>query len=135
MKAFEIIFTVLVVIVIGILTIFPHLQKMKKKSKSYLDAAKIEPVRTAIRRYITDTGMFPSRLDDLIYCPVEVENSWMGPYITASQIRDPWGNKYIFDYGYRLQSLGADGIKGGTGKNADVEKFTGLVRNENEGDS
>jgi len=41
---------------------------------------------------------------------------------------DPWKNKYVLEYGYRLQSYGADGIKGGDGKNADLETFTGLVK-------
>ena len=135
MKVFEIIFTIVVVIVIAVLTISPHLPSMKKKSKLYLAVTKMEPVRTAIRGYISDTGRLPSRLEDLIACPEGLENSWRGPYLAEQQLYDPWKNKYRFDYGYRLQSLGADGIKGGSGENADTEQFIGLVKNENKGDS
>ncbi|MEJ2647320.1 MAG: hypothetical protein P8016_02775 [Sedimentisphaerales bacterium] len=55
--------------------------------------------------------------------------------VAEQQLYDQWKNKYRFDYGYRLQSLGADGIKGGSGENADTEQFIGLVKNENKGDS
>jgi general secretion pathway protein G len=131
MKVFGVIFTILVVIVITVMTVFPHFQVIKKKSKSYTAMAKIEPIRRAIRRYIFDTDKLPNRLDDLIECPEGLESTWAGPYLSGDQLKDPWGNKYKFDYGYRLQSLGADGIKGGTGENADIEKFTGLIKNEN----
>jgi general secretion pathway protein G len=133
MKVFELIFIILVIIVIAVLFLHPHFQQMK--TKSYTAITRMEPVRTAIRRYISDTGKLPSRLEDLIACPEGLENSWRGPYLTEQQLYDQWKNKYRFDYGYRLQSLGADGIKGGTGKNADSEQFIGLVKNENKGDS
>lgn len=135
MKVFEIVFTILVIAVIGILSVYPYLREIRGTPKSALAIPKMEPVRTAIQRYIHDTGRFPSRLEDLIECPVGLENSWKGPYLTEEQLLDPWGNKYKLDYGYRLQSLGADGINGGTGENADVERFTGLIKNENSGDS
>jgi hypothetical protein len=129
MKLFEIVFTILVIIVIGILSIFPYLREIRAKPKSAMAIPKMEPIRTAISRYRSNTGMLPSSLEDLVSCPVGLEFSWKGPYLTESQLLDPWGNKYRLDYGYRLQSLGADGINGGTGENADVERFTGLVKN------
>jgi len=46
--------------------------------------------------------------------------------LKKSQIYDPWGNIYKYEYGYRLKSLGSDGIKGGEGENADKEEFIGL---------
>jgi len=46
--------------------------------------------------------------------------------LEKSQIYDPWVNIYKYEYGYRLQSFGADGIKGGEGVNTDIEKFIGL---------
>lgn len=135
MRVFEIIFTMLVIIVIAVLALHPYFQHMKTKSKSYTVITRMEPVREAIRRYISDTDRLPSRLEDLIACPEGVENSWRGPYLAEQQLYDQWKNKYRFDYGYRLQSLGADGIKGGSGENADTEQFIGLVKNENKGDS
>ncbi len=135
MKVFEIVFTILVIAVIGILSVYPHLHEIRGKPKSALAISRMEPVRTAIQRYIHDTDRLPGKLEDLIKCPAGLENFWMGPYLAKRQLLDPWGNKYKLDYGYRLQSLGEDGITGGTGENADVEKFTGLVRNENQGDN
>ena len=127
MKAFEIIFAVIVIIVITALAIFPRLRQMKATPKSTSVLPKIEPVRTAIRRYIRDTGRIPGRLEDLGTSPAGVEG-WNGPYLKEGQLLDPWGNKFILDYGFRLRSLGADNLKGGTGENRDIEKFTVLIK-------
>ena len=130
MEALEVITICLVIVAVVLL--FIHLY-MPDPDEAKLKAAgpKIDLVNSAVYAYIYETGRLPSRLEDLIVCPVGLEDYWQGPYLKERQLYDPWGNKYIFDYGYRLQSLGADGKKGGKDKNADLEVFKGLVNNEN----
>lgn len=96
------------------------------RTKWELTKPKMAPIEAAIKAYILNTSQLPNSLNDLLICPVGLENTWAGPYLKESQLYDPWGNKYRFDYGFRLQSYAADGINGGEGENADIEKFTGF---------
>jgi len=61
--------------------------------------------------------------------PGDLEELLAGDYgVDAGQLRDPWGNRYDFDPGLagrslpqiRLESLGADGRRGGQGSDADI---------------
>lgn len=128
MKAREIITLILVIAITLFLFIAPRFYIGKGVSESQLAKLKMNPIRTAIKNYIRDTDKLPSALEDLIVCPEGLEEIWMGPYIKASYMYDPWENKYVLEYGYRLQSYGADGIKGGNGENEDLETFTGLIK-------
>lgn len=123
----------LTITIIGILlflcAVLPHIifSLYKGINKWDLSKAKIVPIESAIDTYYINTGRYPKTLEDLLVCPPELEDVWKGPYLKKrSQMFDPWGNIYKFEYGYRLQSFGADGIKGGKGENADKEKFIGL---------
>ena len=53
-----------------------------------------------------------------------------GGYLDKQEVpRDPWGNPYIYispgqhSPDYDLKSLGADGLEGGDGYNADIESW------------
>ncbi len=128
MRAREILTVILVMAVTLFFFIAPRFYIGKGVSETRLAELKMEPLRAAISNYIRDTGSLPGNLEDLIVCPEGLEDIWAGSYIKASYLYDPWKNKYVLEYGYRLQSYGADGIKGGDGKNADLETFTGLVK-------
>ncbi len=128
MLGMELLTIFLVIIITLFFFLAPRFFVGKGVSESQIAKLKMEPLRAAIHNYIRDTGRLPSKLEDLIVCPEGLEEIWTGPYIRASYMYDPWKNKYILEYGYRLQSYGADGIKGGDGKNADLETFTGLVK-------
>ena len=47
-------------------------------------------------------------------------------YLKPEQLRDPWGNSYLFvvpgpsDHPYEIVTYGADGQPGGEGENADI---------------
>ena len=135
MKNFKIIVLNLVTIAILFFMFYTRIRPGPAKPKAEIAIRQMQYVRSAIAAYIYNTDRLPSRLEDLIVCPEELENLWKGPYLKENQLYDPWENKFILEYGYRLQSFGADGIKGGTKENADIEKFTGLIKNENQGDS
>jgi general secretion pathway protein G len=128
MRAREILTVILVMAATLFFFLAPRFYIDKGVSETRLAELKMEPLRAAISNYIRDIDRLPGKLEDLIVCPEGFEDIWMGPYIKASYMYDPWKNKYVLEYGYRLQSYGADGIKGGDGKNADLETFTGLVK-------
>ncbi|MFI5384551.1 MAG: type II secretion system protein GspG [Fimbriimonadales bacterium] len=50
-------------------------------------------------------------------------NSWNGPYLEQLPA-DPWGRPYVYhkidDKNVLVESLGADGVPGGSGENADI---------------
>jgi general secretion pathway protein G len=55
------------------------------------------------------------------------EGKWNGPYLKRSDLLDLWDNPYIYiaegEYNpgsFDLVSLGADGMDGGEGDNADI---------------
>ena len=129
-KTITIIFISLGIIMV-LYMVAPRFKASRSATKSEITIPHMESIKSAIGAYILNTGKLPSRLEDLIYCPEGLESSWKGPYLKETQFYDPWKNKYFLEYGYRLQSLGADGIKGGVGENADIEEFTGLIKNEN----
>ena len=130
MTVLEIITICLVIVAVVLLFIHLYLPD-PDEAKMKAAGPKLELVNSAVYTYILETDRLPSKLEDLLVCPVGLEDYWNGPYLKEKQLYDPWGNKYIFDYGYRLQSLGADGKKGGKDKNEDMEVFKGLVNNEN----
>ncbi len=131
MKISKIIVISLVTIIIIIFLFYTHIRPNAKKPPAEIAYRQMQHIRSAIAAYILNTGKLPGTLEDLVVCPEELEGSWKGPYLKERQLYDPWENKYFLEYGYRLQSLGADGINGGTKENADIEKFTGLIKNEN----
>jgi hypothetical protein len=128
MKIVKIISAILIIIFIIFITLSRWPKPCTDKSPWEAVIPKMEPVRAAINAYILNTDKLPGTLEDLIVCPEGLESTWVGPYLKESQLYDPWGRKYFFEYGYRLQSYGADGIKGGDNENADIESFTGLVK-------
>lgn len=79
----------------------------------------------AIRLYRANTGRYPSRLEDLIERPADVEG-WYGPFLDATRVPlDPWGREYVYrepEPGGQLEvsSYGADGAPGGQGEDADL---------------
>ena len=50
-------------------------------------------VRTAVRMYRRDAGVWPTRIDDLLAAPAGV-TGWQGPYLKRDPELDPWGSPY-----------------------------------------
>jgi general secretion pathway protein G len=71
--------------------------------------------------------VFPSNLEELLYCPTGYEDVWTGPYLKPKQLLDPWDNPFIYvpegtvnPGSYDIISYGSDGQQGGTGEAADI---------------
>ena len=102
----------------------------------YLSTAKSEAARLqidslgqALDLYRIDAGAYPTQaqgLEALVAKPAEARR-WNGPYLTGGKApADPWGRPYVYrapgtgGREYDLYSLGADGLDGGEGEDADV---------------
>jgi len=131
-KAFTLIELLVVIIILSALAAFaaPKLFKYVGKSKKDLAKPKLALVEGAIERFALDCGQYPDDsdgLDTLLIAPSGLEEKWMGPYLKASQLLDPWGNPIIYvaegqinPGSFDLISLGSDGVDGGEGENEDV---------------
>ena len=79
--------------------------------------------KQAIGKYKLATGKFPNSLEDLVSNPGDVKN-WQ--QILEEIPADPWGNDYQYNLApelfnkFEIISLGADGVAGGEGFNADI---------------
>ncbi|MBT3225301.1 MAG: type II secretion system major pseudopilin GspG [Deltaproteobacteria bacterium] len=101
-----------------------------------LDEAKVDQARIqmkslvgALDLYHLDNSAYPSTeqgMDALLKQPVvgSIPKNWRGPYLRSTKIpKDPWENDYVYQSegkSIALKSLGADGVEGGDGINADI---------------
>lgn len=131
-KAFTIIELLAVAMIIALLAVFvvPRAFRGLGKAKQDIARGKMAIVEQAIAQFQYDCGRLPSGsegLEALLTAPRDVEDKWAGPYLKQSEILDPWGRPYLYiepgtvNVGsYDLISLGADGLEGGEGENADI---------------
>ena len=131
-KAFTLIELLVVIVIIGLLAGFvaPRMFQSVEKAKFDLAKPKMATIESAIERFSLDCGRYPDDsegLEVLLVPPSDLEERWNGPYLKASHLEDPWKNPYIYiadgeinPGSYDLVSLGADGVEGGEGYNADI---------------
>lgn len=109
----------------------PRVLNYLGSSKSKAARIQIEALSTSLELYHLDAGHYPTSaegLKALIEKPARAR-VWNGPYLKKSEIPpDPWGREYIYvSPGQRgpfeLSTLGADGLPGGDGENADVTSW------------
>ncbi|MDT8446023.1 MAG: type II secretion system major pseudopilin GspG [bacterium] len=102
-----------------------------KLDESKIDTAKIQmkSLASTLELYRLDNHRYPSTeqgLDALVHQPTlgQVPAGWRGPYLSSKQVpKDPWGNDYAYrseGSTFELESLGADGARGGDGLDADI---------------
>ena len=129
-----------IMVVIAILALLAALVAPKIIGRS--DDAKVTDTKvqirnleTALKLYKLDSGAFPSTeqgLAALVERPAvgQIPRNYRAEgYLESRKVpKDPWGNDFAYlspgEHGdYDLYSLGADGLKGGEGKNADIESW------------
>jgi general secretion pathway protein G len=119
-------------VVLAILTMLaglvgPRVLGLLGGAKSKTAAVQIADLEKTLELFKLDVGRFPTTaegLDALVKNPAAA-NGWNGPYIKGGVPNDPWGKPYKFvsptaDGGIEIVSLGADGLPGGEGENADI---------------
>ncbi len=131
-SGFTLIEVLIVVVILGILAglIVPRI--MDEPDKAKLVAAKndIRTLKSALKLYRLDNGVYPSAeqgLSALVKKPEtgDVPRNWKAGGYLERLPKDPWGSEYIYlNPGVHdeldVASLGADRQPGGTGFNADI---------------
>jgi len=131
-QGFTLIEIMVVVIIIGMLAgiVVPNVMDSLDKASIKKARADFNSLQTALKLYRIDNFNYPSTeqgLEALVTKPSlsPVPRNWKdGGYIDSLQ-KDPWGNEYQYmspgeGHEYDIYSLGADGISGGEGQNADL---------------
>lgn len=127
---FTLIEILVVMAIIGLVAAIVAPQVFKSLGGAKADAARaqLEALATSIDLYRLEVGKLPPDLDALIDRPAG-EERWNGPYLRKQKVPlDPWDREYLYrapgEHGdFDLLSLGADGVEGGDGDDADVTSW------------
>jgi len=127
---------VVIVILAGLAALVgPKLMGRTDDAKITDTRVQIRNIETALKLYKLDNGVYPATeqgLSSLVTKPTVgvIPKSYKdGGYLDGKKVpKDPWQSDYIYvspgEHGdYDLSSLGADGVKGGDGKNADITSW------------
>lgn len=129
-SGFTLIEILVVVVIIGILgaVIVPNLLSRPDQARAAAAETDLRQLANALDIYRLDNFHYPSTeqgLDALVSRPSgfpEAKNWNTEGYVKALPT-DPWGSPYVYERAgtdYRLFSLGADGLEGGEGLDADI---------------
>jgi general secretion pathway protein G len=96
-------------------------------AKSKTAALQIADLEKTLELFKLDVGRFPNTkegLDALVTRPTNLAG-WNGPYLKGTLPQDPWNKPYAYTSpaaqgGFEILTLGADGVAGGEGENADI---------------
>jgi general secretion pathway protein G len=130
---FTLIEILVVIVVIAILAtlVAPNVFQHVGAAKSATAKSQIEMLTTTLDAYRLSNGAYPSTeqgLQALYERPgIDPQSNWNVPYLRKPVPLDPWVKAYVYVYpgqqnphGFDLYSLGADGLPGGEGENADI---------------
>ncbi len=134
---FTLIEIMVVIVILSLLAILVAPKIIGRSDDAKIADAKIQirNFETALKLYKLDNGIFPGTeqgLQSLVSKPtsgVIPKKYREGGYLENKEIpKDPWGNDYVYvspgQHGdYDLYSFGADGVRGGEGKDADIESW------------
>jgi general secretion pathway protein G len=133
-RGFTLIEIMVVIVILALLAalVGPKLIGRTDDAKLTDVKVQIKNLETALKLYKMDNGNYPTTeqgLSSLVAKPtigLIPKNFKEGGYLESRSVpKDPWGGDYIYlspsEHGdYDLCSFGADGAKGGDGKNADI---------------
>jgi general secretion pathway protein G len=133
-RGFTLIEIMVVIVILALLAalVGPKILGRTDDAKIQTTKTQIRSIESALKLYKLDNGVYPTTeqgLNSLVAKPtvgVMPKNYKEGGYLESKQMpKDGWGNDYIYvspgEHGdYDLYSYGADGVKGGEGKNSDI---------------
>jgi len=115
-----------VIVLIGIIgaVVVTQVGKNVDKGKYGAGKAQLMTLNQKIENYALDNGAPPQQLEGLVTKPANAPN-WQGPYAKASDLKDPWGHPFGYQYpgqngSFDLIFYGQDGKPGGDGYSKDV---------------
>lgn len=134
---FTLIEIMVVIVILAMLAALVGPKLMGRSDDAKVTDAKVQikNIETALKFYKLDNGSYPSTeqgLNALITKPTVgliPKNYKDGGYLESKKVpKDPWNNDYLYispgEHGdYDLYSFGADGVKGGEGKNSDITSW------------
>lgn len=96
-------------------------------AKHKIAVQEVSKLRELIEQYKLITGNYPSADEGLTALTKSLPGQ-NEPLVTSTKILDPWGHAYVYVYPgqhgkFDLASLGADGVEGGDGENADITSW------------
>ena len=131
-SGFTLIEIMVVVIIIGLLAsvAVPTVLDRMEQARTQKAKADFKSLQTALKLYRIDNFTYPTSdqgLDALVNKPTvaPVPRNWKsGGYLDQMQM-DPWDRPYLYmspgeGHEYDIYTLGADGVSGGDGPNADL---------------
>ena len=128
-RGFTLVELLLVLVILALIAglVLPGIIGKAESAKAKAASSQISRISMSVESYYLDTGNVPSSLEQLVNQPSGTDG-WNGPYIKNSLLKDPWGKPYRFsapgEHGdFDIESLGADGQRGGDGKNADITSW------------
>jgi len=136
-QGFTLIEIMVVIVILAMLAalVGPKLMGRTDDAKIQTTRTQISNMETALKLYKLDNGTYPSTeqgLNALVSKPTVgniPKNYKEGGYLEKKQLpKDGWGNDFLYvspgeHNDYDLFSYGADGAKGGDGKNSDITSW------------
>ena len=133
-RGFTLIEIMVVIVILALLAALVAPRIMGRSDDAKIADAKVQirNIETALKLYKLDSGGYPTTeqgLQALVEKPTVGQipkNYKTEGYLESKKLpQDPWGNDYIYlspgEHGdFDLCSYGADGVKGGEGKDADI---------------
>lgn len=132
---FTLVELMVVIVILGLLITIVALNVLPAQDRAMVDKAKadIATLDSAVELYKLHTGVYPVSSDGLsalLSAPASLPQPALyqrGGYIKKLP-KDPWGRDYVLvspgTHGpYDIISLGADGVPGGEGENADLGNY------------
>lgn len=123
-RGFTLIEIMVVIAIIGLIMTFVGKNVMNYWAEANITASEVKMtnLKESIDNYRRKHGEVPDSLQVLLEPD---EKNLNEPYLLDSQtVRDAWGNDYIYTKlskrDYEIRSLGADGLEGGEGEDADL---------------
>jgi general secretion pathway protein G len=115
-----------VIVLIGLVSAYvvTKVNENLNKGKYKAGAAQVLSLDAKVQQYEMENGSPPASLKDLVSKPANAPN-WQGPYAKPSEIVDPWGHAFGYQYPgqhgrYDIIFYGEDGRSGGDDLNKDV---------------
>ena len=137
-RGFTLIELMVVIVILSLLAVLVGPKIIGRSDDAKVADAKVQirNLETALKLYKLDSGNFPTTeqgLQSLVTKPSvgQIPKNYKAEgYLENKSVpKDPWGNDYVYlapgEHGdYDLYSFGADGVRGGDGKNADIESWS-----------